>query len=102
GAFAAVGAFDRFMSGVVNLAGVGAIDDHAGDSVSDGAFGEVFAAILHFGRRRIRPQVGFNKEHQAEVLNRGEVDAFVSDAGGLASIADVGHDGDVASLQART
>ena len=34
-------------------------------------------------------------------MHGGEVDAFVGDAGGLASVADVGHDGEVASLQAR-
>ena len=40
-------------------------------------------------------------EHEAKILHGGEVDAFVGDAGGLAAVADVGHDGDVASLQTR-
>ena len=101
GAFAAVGALDGFVGGVVDLAGVGAIDDDAGDAVSDGAFGEVFAAVLHFGRRGVGPEIALDEEHEAEVLHGGEVDAFVGDAGGLATVADVGHDGEVASLQAR-
>ena len=41
------------------------------------------------------------KSTRPEILHGGEVDAFVGDAGGLASVADVGHDGDVASLEAR-
>src|SRR5208337_4654108 len=47
GAFAAVGALNRFVGSVVDLAGVGAVNDHARDAVSDGPFGEVLAAILH-------------------------------------------------------
>ena len=101
GAFAAVGALDGFVGGVVDLAGVGAVDDDAGDAVSDGAFGEVFAAVLHVGRRGVGPEIVFDEEHEAEILHGGEVDAFVGDAGGLAAVADVGHDGDVAALQAR-
>ncbi len=101
GAFAAVGAFDGFVGGVVDLAGVGAVDDDAGDAVSDGAFGEVFAAVLHFRRRGVGPEIAFDEKHEAKILHGGEVDAFVGDAGGLASVADVGHDGDVAALQAR-
>ena len=91
---------DSVAGGVVDLAGVGAVDDHAGDAVSDGAFGEVFAAVLHFRRRRVGPEIRFDEEHEAEILHGGEVDAFVGDAGGLASVADVGHDGNVASLEA--
>src|SRR5580692_3839307 len=100
-AFAAVGAFDGFAGGVVDLAGVGAIDDYAGDAVSDGAFGEVFAAILHVGRGGVGPEIALDEEHKPKILHGGEVDAFVGDAGGLAPVADVGHDGEVAALQAR-
>src|SRR5271169_6535787 len=101
GAFAAVGAFDGFAGGVVDLAGVGTIDDHAGDAVSDGAFGEVFAAVLHFRRRGVGPEIALDEKHEAEILHGGEVDAFVGDAGGLAAVADAGHDGEVAALQTR-
>src|SRR5258708_23584296 len=87
--------------GVVDLTGVGAIDDHAGNAVSNGAFGEVFAAVLHFRGRRVGPEIAFDEEHEAEVLHGGEIDALVGDAGGLAAVADVGHDRQVASLQAR-
>src|ERR1022692_4252367 len=92
---------DGIVSGVVNLAGVGAVDDDAGDAVSDGAFGKVFAAVLHFRRRRVGPEIALDEEHETEILHGGEVDAFVSDASGLAAVADIGHDCQVASLQAR-
>jgi hypothetical protein len=70
-------------------------------STASRAFGEVLAAVLHFGRRGVGPEIALDEEHQAEILYGGEVDAFVGDAGGLASVADVGHDGDMAALQAR-
>ena len=38
---------------------------------------------------------------QAEILHGGEIQAFVGDSGGLAAIADVSHDCDVASLESR-
>src|SRR5262249_41487102 len=101
GAFACVGAFDGFAGRVVDLAGVGAVDDYAGDAVSDGAFGVIFAAVLHFAWRGVGPEIRFDYQHQAEILHGGEVDAFVGDAGGPASVADPGHDGDVSALQAR-
>ena len=37
--FAAVGAFGGFVGGVINLTGIGAVNDHARNAVSDGAFG---------------------------------------------------------------
>ena len=45
--------------------------------------------------------IAFHEQHQAEILHGGEIQSFVSDAGGLAAIADIGHDRDVASLEAR-
>src|SRR2546427_4106560 len=87
------------MGGVVHLTGVGAIDDYAGDSVRDSALGEIFHAELHVGGRGVSPEIIFDEEHQAEVLHGGEVQTFVGDAGGLSTVADIGHDRDVASLK---
>jgi hypothetical protein len=38
-----MGTLDGVAGGVVDLAGVGAVDDYAGNAVSNSAFGEVFA-----------------------------------------------------------
>src|SRR5205823_6907893 len=91
-------AFTGFVGGVVNLAGVGSVDDYAGDSVGDGAFGEIFHAELHVGGSGVSPEIIFDEEHHAKILHGGEVQAFVGDAGGLSTVADVGHDREVAFL----
>src|SRR5437588_9952402 len=65
GAFSAAGAFAGFMGGVVDLASVGAVDDYSGNSVSNGALGEIFYWKLHLGRSGIGPKIIFDYEHQA-------------------------------------
>ncbi len=80
--------------------GVGAVDDNAGDAVSDGAVGEVFAGELEVDRGGVGPEVVFDHEDDAEFLHGGEVEAFVGGAGGLAAVADVGEAGDVLALDA--
>src|SRR5579862_8538010 len=92
GALAAAGAFAGFVGGVVDLAGIRAVDDHAGDAVADGALGKVFYAILHGAWRGIGPEITFDEEHETEILYGGKIQAFVGHAGRLAAVADVGHD----------
>src|SRR5437588_1648059 len=65
GAFSAAGSFAGFVGGVVDLAGVGAVYDYSGNSVADGALGELFYGELHFSRSGISPQIVFDYEHQA-------------------------------------
>ena len=101
-AFAAAGAFAGFVAGVVDLAGVGAVDDHTGNSVGDGTLGEVFHFELHVRGSGVGPQIVFDEQYESEILHGRKVQAFVGDAGGLAAVADVGHDGDVSSLQTGT
>src|SRR5215467_2716730 len=100
-AFTAMRPFDGFMSGVVDLAGVGAVDNHARNAVSEGALGHVFATVLHVRGGRVGPQIRFDDEHEAEILNRREVDAFVGHSRGLTAVADISHDRNIASLQTR-
>src|SRR5213594_4545798 len=102
GTLAAPGALTGFMGGVVNLVGVGAINDYAGDAVGNGALREIFYAKLHVGGRGVSPEIVFDEKYQAEVLNGGEIQAFIRDSSGLAAVANVGHDSNFASLKART
>src|SRR2546426_12626129 len=81
GTFASTGALTGFMGGVVNLAGVGAINDYAGDAVGNGALREIFHAKLHVGGRGVSPEIVFDEEYQAEILHRREVYALISHAG---------------------
>src|SRR5437016_2940909 len=81
GTLAAPGALTGFMGGVVNLAGVGAINDYAGDAVGNGALREIFHAKLHVGGRGVSPEIVFDEEYQAEILHRREVYALISHAG---------------------
>src|SRR5262249_61256770 len=50
-AFAAMGALDGLVGCVINLAGIGAVDDHARHAVADGAVGQVLYRYLVFRRR---------------------------------------------------
>ena len=63
--------------------------------------GEVFDQELSVGRSGVGPDVIFDDQHKTEFLDGGEVETFVSNAGGLAAVADIGHDGDFAALHAR-
>ena len=87
------------MTGVIYLAGIGAIDDHARNAICDGAFGEIFDSELHVRGSGVGPQIIFDQQHESEVLHGCEVQALVGYAGGLSAIADVGHDGYVLPLQ---
>ena len=98
GAFAATGALAGLVGGVVDLAGVGAVDDDAGNSVRDGPLGEVFHAELHVAGSGVAPEIVLDDQNQPELLHGGKVEALVSDAGGLAAVADVSQSGDVACL----
>ena len=40
--------FHCIARGIVYLAGIGAINNHAGNTVTDSALGEIFPALLHF------------------------------------------------------
>ncbi len=99
--FAAARSLTGFVTGVVDLASVGAVDDHAGDSIGNGAFRQVFDAELHVGGGGVSPEIVFDNQHQAKILDGGKVQAFVGYARGLSSIADVSHDRDVFALQTR-
>src|SRR5947209_3576130 len=85
GAFATVGALHRFISSVVNLAGIGAIDDHRGHAIADSAVGQVFYVYLVFRGGGVGPQIAFNDEHQPEFADRSKIDALIAHAGGLAA-----------------
>ena len=54
---------------------------------------------MHVGGGGVSPEIIFDEEHHAEVLYGGEVQTFISDAGGLSAVSDVGHDRDVAPLK---
>src|SRR5438552_17427512 len=81
GTFASAGALASFMGGVINLAGIGAVHDHAGNPIGDGALRKIFHAKLHVGGRGVSPEIVFDKEYQAEILYRCEVYALVGHAG---------------------
>src|SRR4029077_18953407 len=78
GTLAEARAFTSFVGGVVNLAGIGAIHDHARDAVSDSALSEIFHLKLHVGGHGVCPKIVFNEEHQAEALHGSKVDALIS------------------------
>src|SRR6185437_16067813 len=102
GAFAAVGAFDGFVGCVINLAGIGAVNDYAGHAVANGAIGEVFYRDLILRWSGISPEIALDDQNQAELAHRGKIDSFIADAGGLPAIADPGEAGKFPTLQART
>src|SRR5438445_5934484 len=102
GAFTSAGALTGLMGGIVNLAGVRAIYDYARNPIGDGALRKISNAKLHVSRRRVSPEIVFDEQHQAEVLNGREIQTFIRDSSGLATVADVSHDGNFASLKART
>jgi hypothetical protein len=87
------------VTGVIDLAGISAIDDHTRDAICDGALGQIFDTELHVRGSGVGPQIIFDEQNESEILHGGEVQAFVGHAGGLSAIADVGHDGDVLPLQ---
>ena len=62
----------------------------------------IAARNLPVDRSRVGPEIVLDDENEAELLDGGEVDAFIGDAGGLAAITDVGKGGDVPALQAST
>ena len=99
-ALATARTFASFMSCVVNLAGIRAVNDHARDAVGNSSLGKIFYSKLHVRRCRITPEIVLNKQHQAKTLDRRKVDAFIRDPGRLAAIADVSHDRDVVPLKA--
>src|SRR5208282_3134490 len=68
--------FAGFVAGVVDLASVSAIDDHAGDAVGDGALGQILDAKLHVGGRGISPKIVLDDQDQAEILDGCEIQAF--------------------------
>ena len=100
-AFAAMRALHGFIRRVIDLAGIGAVNDHAGHAVADGAVGQIFYVDLVFGGRGVSPEIAFDNQHQAELAHRGKVDAFIAHAGGLSAIADPGKAGELFALKAR-
>src|ERR1700730_6973694 len=96
-AFATAGAIPGLVASVIDLAGVGAVNDHTRDPVPDSAFSQVLDAELHVGGRRVCPKIILDNQHQPEILHGGEVQPFGGHAGGLPPISDVSHYRDVLS-----
>src|SRR6516162_823928 len=85
---------------VIHLAGVGAVNDDAWNSIANGTFRQVFHAELHVARSGISPQIVLDDQHQAELLYCCEVQALIRDAGRLPTVADVGEPDNILALQA--
>src|SRR5882724_804367 len=99
--FAAMGTLNGFIGGVIDLAGIRAVNNHAGHAVANGAIGQVFHIDLIFRGRGVSPEIAFDDQHQAQLAHGGKVDAFIAHAGGLSAVADPGKAGQLFALQAR-
>ncbi len=96
--FAAPCPFACLVASVIYLAGIGAVDDDAGNTIGDCALGEVLHAELHVRRSGVCPQIIFDQQHESEVLHCSKVQPLVRHPRGLTAIADVSHDCNVFSL----
>ena len=88
---------DRALRLAVDGEHVGAVDDDALEPVAGGAVGEVLDRVPEVGRRRVRPLVVVDHEHDRQPAHAGEVHALVRVAAGGGALAAPG-DRDAALL----
>ena len=91
----------RLSGRLVHRHHVVAVHDHARDAVGFGAVGEVGQARLQVVGGGVGPLVVLQHQHQRRALHGGEVQAFMKNAGGAATVADPGERDFVAAQIAR-